>query len=600
MKSLQDVTVSILQDCGMQCGANPIRDILTVTRRTEHEGDSFLTITLPAFCRDFERSLAEGFLSPALSSRFRSRRGTCLPRFLGGFMERIFSPRGALLEVPDETCILAVRQICLLHQKTTRPCSKERMANALSGFLQTESSVRNHVMPSHLRHTFIRVSKVVWSDILGDLRNSVGYQELKPRHGPGTTREGLRGNGKFAFASWPSRLESVFPFSEFGIASIRNPEGEDRVSRISYTSARDEPPVKVCLVPKTLKSPRVIAIEPVCMQYMQQAISDWLRPRIELRGRYTSGHVNFRDQKVNANLALKGSADGSLATIDMSDASDRISCKHVRDMLRISPTFSRWVFATRSSRAQLPGDDTSIVLRKFASMGSALCFPIEAMVFYCAIISILIQNAGVRISPRSVRKFSERVYVYGDDLVVPADMAPSVCAGLEAFGFKVNSGKTFWTGRFRESCGTDAYNGRDITPVYCRMDIPTHRTDVDEIVSAVALANQLYWAGYWSTARMVRLEVEKLLGVLPSITTRSQGLGWQSFSEALSFNGWSQDYQRPKLRCYVPTPTMRHDPLEDDAALLKCFGLIGSHTVDPRHLTTSVRYGNLALKRRWS
>jgi hypothetical protein len=92
---------------------------------------------------------------------------------------------------------------------------------------------------------------------------------------------------------------------------------------------RDETPVKVCFVPKTASKPRVIAIEPVAMQYMQQAIADWIRPLIESKGRFTAGHVNFRDQTVNSNFARSSSIDGKYATLDMSDASDRVTCKQV-------------------------------------------------------------------------------------------------------------------------------------------------------------------------------------------------------------------------------------------------------------------------------
>jgi hypothetical protein len=88
-------------------------------------------------------------------------------------------------------------------------------------------------------------------------------------------------------------------------------------------------------------------------------------------------------------------------------------------------------------------------------MGSALCFPIESVAFFIAIVSIRLASAGVRITPSTVRKYSERVYVYGDDLIVPADEAPAISSALPLFGFKVNAHKSFWSGNFRESCGMD-------------------------------------------------------------------------------------------------------------------------------------------------
>jgi hypothetical protein len=464
---------------------------------------------------------------------------------------------------------------------------------------------------------FSRVSNLVWSDILSGVPFGDPYEEYVPRHGPGTTQEGLRGNLKYGFPSWPSRLESEFPVTEFGIASILNFDSEASIlPGCTVVHPRDETPVRVVFVPKTQKSPRVIAIEPVCMQYIQQAIAVWLKPRIEHAGLYTGGRVNFARQDVNAKLALSSSIDKSLATLDMSEASDRVSSGLVWRMLASVPRFRKQVFACRSTRATLPSGRT-IPLRKFASMGSALCFPIESVAFFIAIVSIRLASAGVRITPSTVRKYSERVYVYGDDLIVPADEAPAISSALPLFGFKVNAHKSFWSGNFRESCGMDAFSGVDVTPVYIRRLLPADRTDVHGIASTVSLANQFYLVGYWRVAGFLRGIVERLLGKLPTITIKSfrylerviegrfdpgrgsAGLGWVSYSNGESADGWHKHYQCFKSKRWVVTAVRSKDPLSGDAALLKCFGVIGGANIDTEHLRTSVRYGNLALKRRW-
>jgi hypothetical protein len=122
---------------------------------------------------------------------------------------------------------------------------------------------------------------------------------------------------------------------------------------------------------------------------------------------------------------------------------------------------------------------------------------------------------------------------------------------------------------------------------------------VHGVVSSVSLANQLYEAGYWGTCRLIRGEIEKILGPLPSVSRDSQVVGWHSYSNAMSHNGWNHAYQRPSLRCYVTVPARRVSPLEDDPALLKCFGSIGLTAVDTEHLRSSVKNGSLTLKRRW-
>lgn len=600
MKSLVDLSVLILQDCGIKCGANPIRDIKTVARRTENEGDSFLTITLPSFCQGFERALDRGCISPALFPSFKKRRGTRLPTFLQGFVEMVFSPDGSLRPDASIDAVSAIRQICLFAKKVLIPCTLARERKAEKAFRVCENELKNHAFNAAEASVFVQVSRIVCGDLFAGVPFGNPYDEYHPRHGPGTTREGLRGNRKYRFPNWPQRLESEFPYTEFGIGSLNNFEGPETSDCPGFGLApRDEAPVKVCFVPKTLKAPRVIAIEPVCMQYMQQAIADWIRPRIESRSRYTAGRVNFTNQQVNSDLALSSSLDGRYATIDMSEASDRVSCFHVEMMFRDQPQFLRQVFATRSTRATLPSGVT-IPLRKFASMGSALCFPMEALVFFLAIVSSRLRRSGRRITPSSVKRFTEGVYVYGDDIIVPADEAPTICADLESFGFKVNAHKSFWSGSFRESCGQDAFKGESVTPTYLRRVLPADRTDPNGLVSAVAFANQLYHAGLWKTARYVRECVERILGPLPSIADSSPGLGWFSYSQAESFSGWDSDLQRLKDRRYIPTPVRLDDRLDGDPALLKCFLLIGSNTVDREHLLRSVRYGALALKRRWT
>lgn len=616
MKSLVDILAHILHDCSMRCGANPNRDLITIARRTINEGDSFLTITLPSFCQAFERGLDEGCLSPAHFPRFKARKGTCYPRFLSGFMERVYGPDGVLLAEPDPDCILAIRQICLFAKKLKVDCSYRRQRAAEDGYVDVERQLRDHATSYDLRRTFRSVSSVVWGDVLRGVPFRDPFEDYAPRHGPGATVEGVRGNGKYHFSHWPKRLEREFPFTEFGIASIRNFDGGSVLPQYTELSPRDESPVKVLFVPKTQRTPRVIGMEPVCMQYIQQSIATWLRPRIESRGRYTGGRVNFTRQTVNAKLATESSISQRNATIDMSDASDRVSADLVSDMLRTAPTFRRQVFACRSSRATLPNGVT-IPLRKFASMGSALCFPMEAMAFFIAIVTHRIRSEGVPVTSKAVFRCCKGVYVYGDDIIVPADEAPAICETLESFGFKVNRHKSFWTGKFRESCGMDAYDGNDVTPTYVRRMLPTDRADSHGIASTVALANQFYLRGFWQTARALRSHVEGILGPLSSISHKQSrdlekvidgtpvegrgcaGLGWISFSNAESFNGWDKRFQCLKNRRWVVEPIRRRDHLDGDAALLKCFGLIGSKSISPTHLRESVRYGNLALKRRW-
>ncbi len=598
MKSLLWLTETILLESGMKCGADPSLDIRTVKRRTEAEGESFLTITLPAFGAALDRAFATGILIPSSVSQFHwHRKG--LPEFLRGFLVQIFSTDGRLLLEPSHEAILCVRQICFTQKKILRPCVDAREQAALKAYKECENEVRPNLPDGPLSRTYGLVARVVWSNLLADCPEGNPYEEYKPAHGPGATQEKIHGNAKFRFKRWHTRLEEQFPFTEFGVGSLRN-LGEELcpLDGVGFIEPEDEEPVRVVFVPKTQKTPRVIAIEPVCMQYAQQAICRWLVPTIE-RGAFTGGRVNFSDQTINGRIALSSSSDGRFATIDLSEASDRVSSVLVHEMLSVVPVFRDQVFACRSTRAQLPDGDI-VTLKKFASMGSALCFPMEAMVFFCAIVAGRLHRAKTPVTGRSVAKAAEDLYIYGDDILVPSDEAPSVCDDLTAFGLKINRGKSFWTGKFRESCGVDAYDGTNVTPTYLRHEQPAGRQDVQALASWTATANLFYERGFWQTAREMRRVVEKILGPMPVMSKASQGLHWVSYNDAATWKRWSKTLMRFENRLWVLKPSKRHDPLGDDGALLKCFSTIGAKAlVALEHLTHSVARGKQALVCRW-
>jgi hypothetical protein len=55
--------------------------------------------------------------------------------------------------------------------------------------------------------------------------------------------------------------------------------------------------------------------------------------------------------------------------------------------------------------------------------------------------------------------------VYGDDIIVRSAVAPRVLKYLQVCGFTANRKKTFLSGPFRESCGTDWFEGEDVRPI---------------------------------------------------------------------------------------------------------------------------------------
>jgi hypothetical protein len=592
VKSLVELWEYLLLDCSERCCRPCARDLLEVKKRVEHEGDSFITITLPQYCQDFERSLDGKEIGPTAFRAFKKHKGGRIPEFLRSFVSGVFDSDGRLRDAPSVDCIRAVRQLCLFAKKIGRPCSESRVSGAIAGYEASDDDCIETLPEGKLADRFRKVAKIICDD-LGLTREIL--TDFMPKHGPGATAEHILGNQKWLFRSWPERLDEVgityydhvFPFQE-----INEDDLEDWPESLEPGA---EHPIRVVTVPKTMKTPRIIGVEPVAMQFAQQGIKDVLVPLIE-GGSITGGHVNFSDQQVNKDLALEASGSGHMATIDMSEASDRVSMAHFDGMFGDSPVRDI-LFACRSQRAQLPGGAVR-TLRKFASMGSALCFPVEALVFFTTILASRLSRAGVYPTKLACKRFSKSVFVYGDDIIVPSHEASTICDDLEALGFRVNKSKSFWTGKFRESCGMDAYDNLEVTPVYLRRDVPTDRGDSVGVTSCVATANQLFDAGYRRTATAIKDAVERLVGKLPTVTRTCPALGWFTHSNSEPRLRVNRKLQRCEFLGLLPTPARFDDQLKDRHALAKCFRVIGS-PVTPTHLIESPRPYSLTLKRRW-
>jgi len=333
----------------------------------------------------------------------------------------------------------------------------------------------------------------------------------------------------------------------------------------------EEQPVKVTLVPKTLKTPRVIAMEPTCMQYMQQALLSSFISNFE-RDRLLTKLIGFDDQLPNQELARRGSIDNRTATLDLSDASDRVSNQLVRTMLNRWPFLEKAVDATRSRRAVVGGK--TLRLAKYASMGSALCFPMEAMVFTTLIFMGIQRSLNTSLSRRDVKRFVGSVRVYGDDLIVPVDHVLSVVQTLEHFGARVGLGKSFWTGKFRESCGKEYYAGTDVSIVRVRYPLPTRQLDATEVGSMVSFRNQLHRSGYWKTCRVLDERIERKIKFFPTVLPTSPVLGRVS-SLGYTYERMHPRLHSPLVRGYVVEAKPPSDLLEGAGALLKCLLKLG-------------------------
>lgn len=204
---------------------------------------------------------------------------------------------------------------------------------------------------------------------------------------------------------------------------------------------------KLAFVPKTVKTERTIAVEPLLNGYLQKGLDLLMRKRLKRVG------IDLNDQTLNQGLAQFGSLIGETdpyATIDLSSASDSISTELCRFLL--PPDWFDFMNSTRSRSYLL--DKVEKPYEKFTTMGNGFCFPLETLIF-ASLCNVAYQE--------SFRK--PDFTVYGDDIIVRSSVAPRVLELLRVCGFTANPNKTFLQGPFRESCGSDWFEGEDVRPI---------------------------------------------------------------------------------------------------------------------------------------
>lgn len=525
-------------------------DFETLTLLSRSRGLGFYTLDLP----NLDALLLEGLetgrlpLSGPLSRAVSTR--TKVPRFLSGLWLRVFDNNGCLLDGVDSLAIKFLRQISCLGKKIATECSDSRVQATIGEYHGIERQLRSpsvewdsddvdfengaddrHLGEStayshsaypidlfsqgespeerlnrrreneRLEWLLDRVQQVadLIADALGhfDSMDFSGSREANGlgtglRHGPGVVAERLANHEKSCFPNWPHKLDNYFPFEFVGKtanSTLERPLNHEVASHLKQ-------------VPKTAKAPRLIAAEPTAHQYCQQLVWTFLRERTE--SLFKGSFIRFRDQSLSGEMVFKASRDRSLATVDLSSASDRLTCWTVERVFRRNPSLLHALHAVRTRYVKDTISDVPgfLKLKKFASQGSATTFPVQSIVFLTLALGASIKG---HISWSSIWKLSNQVRVYGDDIIIPAHGYAPLLAIMESLQLKVNTSKSYVTGFFRESCGSEAFLGVDVCPVKPK----TVTADAPAAIQAVIdTSNNLFKKGFWHAS-------DNLLHLLP-------------------------------------------------------------------------------------
>lgn len=483
------------------------RDVETIESRTLNEGLSFLTKCLPLLGKALDQGMMNTSLSVPREFK-RSHQNRCIPAFLQAYFKLVFDECGCLRDEADVTAVEFLRQVCFFLYKLEQPYSPEQEASVIEAFVRTEGELELELGG--------KVGDMVAaaSYITRDVFAGFDPKDIVPRHGPGAVATGERLEEKWHFARLYDGIHQMYPYYKYFVVGGAR-ELVDRLDWYKSLERRETGVAKVVLVPKDSRGPRLISCEPLEYQWIQQGLGRKLMGHLESFW-MTRGHVNFTNQEVNRQLALESSRTLEFATLDLKEASDRVSLELVQAVFKHCPELLRALEATRTSATLLP-NGTVQSLKKFAPMGSALCFPVEAFVFWAVIVASLARRD--RVSPS---KSAEFVYVYGDDIIVPTADADFCMQALESVGLKVNASKSCIHGPFRESCGMDAFKGTQVTPIRCKAPWTGKSSDATAFASYVALRNNLAKRGYvGSVLEYLDSTIAKTYGRLPYGTPRA-------------------------------------------------------------------------------
>lgn len=535
-------------------------DFRTLTKRSLKEGESFITQTLPKLARAVYNGLeTQVFECP---SNFARAKGTVLPRFMGGLLKSVFSNDGKLLTTIESSALVDCLQILLLAYKLELPYTAAKQQKVIDAFKSTE------VLLDDLQLDDDDVLEAA-SALVDKVLRGFNPKNIVPQHGPGAVATRERGLEKWKFKRKYAHIHRVYPYYEYYTPS--RPSLLRNIPRYRELELHESGTARVVLVPKDSRGPRLISMEPLEYQFIQQGLARALVRQIETKSSITRGKLNFTDQSVNRNLALWNSTTRRYATLDMKEASDRVSLQLVQKVFAKRPDVLKCLEATRTTQTELPSGEI-LPLKKFAPMGSALCFPVEALVFF-ALAKVLAVKYGVH----------GQVYVYGDDIIVDAKLAPILAEHFPKYGLMFNESKCFSKGYFRESCGLDAYKGFICTPIRLRKLLPNNRKQVSQIVGSVEFSNHLYLRGYWKTAFAVRERLEKVvrIGTYRSPNVEFGGLSFASFitkgvitEDKVRYNRQLQSFETRTYtarQCYVDSKSQ-----DFEGRLFKC--LLGRHT----------------------
>lgn len=521
---------AVASDCG--CDSYTISYLV---RRLNSEGVRFLTVNLPKLGKSVLRSMElKKFVRPTdFAWKARSL------RYFRSLLDKIFCHKtGDLL---DDYCVISfnyIRQLCEYAYKLGLAFTPEQNSVAEAKYLAVNRELGDLSYDPTWLEKLRKAAENYYKPLFKTEVHEILSHGTRPGPGAFVGSDLTRRTAGVPWYIWkinPQCVTGTCNSSQTPFSGYFKPYPSAPTPIIPVEESRI---CQVRFVKKDSRGPRVISKEPYHQLRAQMAFFSWSSRTLELVSRC---RINFVDQSVNQRLAKSSSIDGSNATLDLKDASDRIGYKLARHVFSNAPGVSYFLRNFRSTHFELPSGRRGR-LSAVAGMGSGLTFPLLAFFVQLSVCVAVVDRTGLPFE--EVRSF---VYVYGDDLIVPTRWVEYAFKGLEKSGLLVNHDKSYWRGPFRESCGGDYINGNECAPVRLKLhscDLPSPkecrdgfsftRFDAEIVKALVAHSHELRRSGMNATASFWEISLSKVIP-MPYVGYGSPVLGRYTWDSSLVY-----------------------------------------------------------------
>lgn len=298
----------------------------------------------------------------------------------------------------------------------------------------------------------------------GDPLVTMGSIESAARFGPGRS-VGMGDKPTLLYFKVGDSVQtagSEFVRSWYEISTHHNPvcEAAEMARKARHGEARIVGHGNLAFQPKSYVAKRISITEPSLNTYFQLGFGVVMEEAL-----LHAFHISLQTQPAkNAELARQGSISGVYATVDLKQCSDYISRSLVRYLF--PPSVVRWMEKLRTHRVQFVdlsvnnGEKSkrqTVDLHMMSTMGNGFTFPMQTLLLASLVRSTL-----------DVLGVDGEWGVFGDDIVIPTCCYPLLCRVIAACGLIVNEKKSFSAGLFRESCGSDWFDGVNVRGVYLK------------------------------------------------------------------------------------------------------------------------------------